>query len=159
MNVDIFLFNIEFALFQSKNIWFFAFFQRILVHWLAFFQNVMLTPIASLGGNPHLRQSDPVFCRCDALNLPQRCRPAWQLTESLLPPRSWPPLYLLRSKKLQENQLTSFFRIEPEIFCSQQQTKFVHSTRGYPARYSLGVIPVWVLKNLWNDGIDWKLRR
>ena len=30
---------------------------------------------ASLGGNPHLRQSDPVFCRCDALNLPQRCRP------------------------------------------------------------------------------------
>ena len=55
--------------------------------------------------------------------------------------------------------LTSFFRLEPEIFCSQQQTKFVHSTRGYPARYSLGVIPVWVLKNLWNDGIDWKLRR
>lgn len=51
------------------------------------------------------------------------------------------------------------FCIEPEIFCSQQQTKFVHSTRGYPARYSLGVIPVWVLKNLWNDGIDWKLRR
>ena len=32
--------------------------------------------------------------------------------------------------------------------CSQQQTKFVHSTIGYPARYSLGVIPVWVLKNL-----------
>ena len=30
---------------------------------------------ASLGGNPHLRQSNPVFCRCDALNLPQRCRP------------------------------------------------------------------------------------
>ena len=114
---------------------------------------------ASLGGNPHLRQSDPVFCRCDALNLPQRCRPTWQLTESLLPPRSGPPLYLLRSKKLQENQMTSFFRLEPEIFCSQQQTKFVHSTRGYPARYSLGVIPVWVLKNLWNDGIDWKLRR
>ena len=40
-----------------------------------------------------------------------------------------------------------------------QQAKFLHSTRGYPARYSLGVIPVWVLKNLWNDGIDWKLRR
>ena len=119
----------------------------------------IFTPIASLGGNPHLRQSAPVFCRCDALNLPQRCRPTWQLTESLLPPRSGPPLYLLRSKKLQENQMTSFFRLEPEIFLSQQQTKFLHSTRGYPARYSLGVIPVWVLKNLWNDGIDWKLRR
>ena len=71
---------------------------------------------ASLGGNPHLRQSNPVFCRCDALNLPQRCRPACQLTESLLPPRSGPPLYLLRSKRLQENQMTSFFRLEPESF-------------------------------------------
>lgn len=65
----------------------------------------------------------------------------------------------LKGAGLRDNCLTSFFRLEQEIFCSQQQTKSVHSTRGYPARYSLGVIPVWVLKNLWNDGIDWKLRR
>ena len=67
---------------------------------------------------------------------------------------------LAKEEKRPVRRLSSFdYLVGIEDYSRMGGTKFVHSTRGYPARYSLGVIPVWVLKNLWNDGIDWKLRR